>query len=98
MDQILIGSQIGTQKLGIELIQHREGFGVNKKVAHLDKIVSGQPDSLREEIKAALEAVKGEEGAVIRGNLKEMVEKMREKRGGVWDENVRKFIELARSP
>lgn len=95
MDQMLLSSQIGARGLGVELIQHREGAGVGKPIAHRRDIATGDPKVLLEEIKRALVQVK--EDAQIRENLKVMAAEIRSRRGGVWAENVAKFIEWVKA-
>ncbi len=97
MDQIIIGSQVGARTIGIELIQHREGLGVGKTVAHLNTIVERTPEALKAEIKQALTDLQGQAGVEIRANLRAMAAAMREKRTGEWDKNVKEFIQWARA-
>ena len=95
-DHNLIAAQIGVRRLGIELVQHHDGHQVGRPVAHLDKIVVGDPEAIRAECHDALNRVKGAEGERIRDNLHKLAEDMRVRRKGVWGQNLRRFIEWSR--
>ena len=84
---------------GIELVQHREGHGVGRPIAHRKgEIVEGSAGVLRTEIRNALRRIEGKEGSAIRQRLEHAAAEMRSRRqsGGAWDEDLKQFVRWAR--
>lgn len=97
---MLLSSQVGQRRFGIELVQHREGPGIGRPVAHRDgEVVQGTAQAIRQEIKDAFSRIKGGEGENIRLTLANVAAEMRARRrsGGVWDEDLKRFIQWART-
>ena len=83
---------------GIELVQHREGHGVGRPIAHRKgEIVEGSAGVLRTEIRNALRRIEGKEGSAIRQRLEHAAAEMRSRRrnDGAWDEDLRRFVRWA---
>lgn len=55
------------------------------------EVVRGTDEAIREELEKAFALVRGKEGEVMRGRLREIGNEMRERRKGVWDQAVREF-------
>lgn len=93
MDQIINSSVIGARGYGIELVQHREGPGVGRPIAHRNgEILESDAETIRAEVRGALDAIKGEPGEKIRETVRAVAAEIKRKRAGEWDEDVRRFI------
>ncbi|CAD6590946.1 MAG: hypothetical protein TREMPRED_005929, partial [Tremellales sp. Tagirdzhanova-0007] len=92
LDQIIMSAKIGELGIGYELLQHRSGHAIGRPVGHRPElIIEGTPEALRKELKMAFEAIKGEQGEVMRHKLGEMAKEIRTKRKGEWEQTVRDF-------
>jgi hypothetical protein len=96
-DQIQLASQVGNLKVGIELVQHRLGFGVGKSPASRPgQLIEGTPAALKAEIKTALDTINGPAGDEYRQSAKKMGDAIRAKRTE-WDGQVDQFIAWAKA-
>ena len=87
-----MSAKIGELGIGYELLQHRSGHAIGRPVGHRPElIIEGTPEALRKELKMAFEAIKGEQGEVMRHKLGEMAKEIRTKRKGEWEQTVRDF-------
>ena len=98
MGPIILSSQVGQRGDGIELVQHREGPGIGRPVAHRSReVVQGTAQAIRQEIKDAFSRIRGGEGETIRITLEQVAAEMRSRRrsGGEWEEDLKRFIQWA---
>ena len=69
---------------------------MGRPIAHTGEILTGKPETLRAEIRDAIERIKGDEGEKIRQNLKVAAAELKSRRTGVWDEDIKRFVKWTR--
>ncbi|WVQ78390.1 hypothetical protein IAT38_000476 [Cryptococcus sp. DSM 104549] len=96
-DQVMSAALIHEKGLGVELLQHREGYAIGHPPAHRsDVIIAGKPEALKEELAAAFATIKGPEGDEMRKRMKVLSDEIRAKRTGEWEEAVKAFGKYGR--
>ncbi|WWC69328.1 uncharacterized protein I206_103266 [Kwoniella pini CBS 10737] len=97
-DQILLSSKIHSIGIGIELLQHRMGFSIEKKLLNRKGIIiKGTYNSFKEEFKLTLNKIKND-NLKFKLKLKELNNEIKFKRrnNGEWIENIIKFGQYGR--